>query len=135
MGSNITRGRRNNNPGNIRKSAQRFQGELRPSTDTAFKQFSLMDYGYRALIKILQTYQQRYDLRTVRQMITRWAPSNENDTQAYIRAVCKDTGYGADQTVDMRQKDVAVKMARAISTVECAGWHDTSAAMRGFDLI
>ena len=35
----------------------------------------------------------------------------------------------------LQQKDVAVKIARAISIVECAGWHDTTAAMQGFDLI
>ncbi len=131
----MTRGRRNNNPGNIRQSAQRFQGEVRPSGDREFKQFSSMEYGYRALMRILLTYQQRHGLRTARQLLSRWAPPAENDTGAYIRAVCRDTGFGPDEPLDLRRKDVAVKLARAISKVECAGWHDTTAAMRGFDLL
>lgn len=135
MPASVSRGRRNNNPGNIRISSQKFQGEVQPSSDKAFKQFSTMDYGYRALIKVLQTYQDKYHLRTVRQMITRWAPSGENDTAAYIRAVCRDTGYKPDDPIDMHKRDAALKMARAISKVECAGWHDTASAMRAFALI
>jgi hypothetical protein len=131
----MTRGERNNNPGNIRKSGQRFLGEICPSNDKAFKEFRSMDYGYRALEVILQTYNRKYGLNTVRTLIGRWAPGNENDTGAYIRRVCADTGYGADVPIDVLSKDVSVKLARAISKVECAGWHDTSAAMRGFDLI
>lgn len=44
------RGLRNNNPGNIRTTKDRWQG-LRPQqTDPAFFQFTEMRYGYRALI-------------------------------------------------------------------------------------
>lgn len=130
----MTRGQRNNNPGNIRLSNQTFQGEVK-SDDKAFKKFKSMAYGYRALIKILQTYETKYGYNTIRKIITHWAPNNENNTSSYIRRVCDETYYKADQIVDMQQKDVAVKIARAISIVECAGWHDTTAAMQGFDLI
>lgn len=129
-----TRGQRNNNPGNIRLSSQRFQGEVK-SDDKSFKKFESMSYGYRALIKILQTYQSKYGCKTIRTMIRRWAPSNENDTNAYINHVSADTGYKPDAEIDMRKKDVAVKIARAISKVECGGWWDTTAAMEGFDLL
>jgi hypothetical protein len=130
----MTRGMRNNNPGNIRLSADKFRGEI-PSKDTAFKQFSTMEYGYRALIVTLQTYQSKHGCGTIRKMISRWAPDNENNTSAYMKHVSASTGYGLDEAIDMRKKDVAVKIARAISDVENAGWHDTSAAMRGFDMI
>lgn len=131
----MTRGEINNNPGNIRLSSQAFLGEVKPSKDKSFKQFVNVDYGYRALIKTLQTYQRSYGLKTIRGMIKRWAPSNENDTEAYIRRVCQDSGFKADEVIDMQRKDVAIKIARAISKVECSGWYDMSAAMRGFDLI
>lgn len=36
------RGLRNNNPGNIRLSSTKYQGEVQPSQDTAFKQFESM---------------------------------------------------------------------------------------------
>lgn len=128
------RGKRNNNPGNIRLSGDTFQGEVKPSRDRSFKTFRTMAYGYRALIKTLQTYQRKYGLKTVRLLIGRWAPPTENDTQSYIGHVCRSTGYMADQPIDLCKKDVAVKMACAISDVEC-GWHDMTAAMEGFDLI
>ncbi|MBX9055585.1 structural protein P5, partial [Parabacteroides merdae] len=47
------RGLRNNNPGNIRINGDLFQGEVRPSKDKSFKQFTTMAYGYRAMFKIL----------------------------------------------------------------------------------
>ena len=51
--NNLPRGLRNNNPGNIRINDDLFQGEIRPSKDKSFKQFTTMAYGYRAMFKIL----------------------------------------------------------------------------------
>lgn len=50
------RGLRNNNPGNIRINNDLFQGEVGPSEDKSFKQFTTMAYGYRAMFKILSNY-------------------------------------------------------------------------------
>ena len=44
----LPRGLRNNNPGNIRKNSDVFQGE-KTSSDKEFKQFKSMAYGYRAI--------------------------------------------------------------------------------------
>ncbi len=76
-----------NNPGNIRQSSDYFLGEIVPSSDAEFKQFSSMAYGYRAMFKILDTYRNLYGLETIEQIITRYAPPSENDTTAYINAV------------------------------------------------
>ena len=38
----MSRGLSNRNPGNIRQSAVRYKGEVRPSRDPAFKQFESM---------------------------------------------------------------------------------------------
>jgi hypothetical protein len=130
----ITRGMRNNNPGNIRHSPDDFQGEI-SSTDKSFKQFKSMIYGYRALIKILQNYEKKYGCNTIRKIINRWAPDNENNTTAYIGYVSKSSGYGADEVIDLGKKDVAVKIVRAISDVENSGWHDTTEIMKAFDLL
>lgn len=51
--NNLPRGLRNNNPGNIRRNSDVFQGEIRPSKDKSFKQFETMPYGYRAIFRIL----------------------------------------------------------------------------------
>ena len=52
----IPRGIRNNNPLNIRRNGDHFQGEVVPGSDREFKQFTSMAYGYRAAFVILGTY-------------------------------------------------------------------------------
>lgn len=111
------RGLRNNNPGNIRKSNERYQGEVRPSLDPAFKQFISMAYGYRALMRVLKTYYNKYGLRSVRGMINRWAPKNENDTNGYISFVAGRMGIDADKTLEW-DKPTLTAMAAAISRME-----------------
>jgi hypothetical protein len=71
------------NPGNIRDSLEVFQGEV-PSPDSDFKSFASMAYGFRAMIVILRTYYTKHDLKNLAQMISRWAPPEENDTDSYI---------------------------------------------------
>ena len=91
----MSRGLSNCNPGNIRQSKVRYKGEVQPSRDPAFKQFESLAWGYRAVFVLLHTYRVRHGLRTVRGMISRWAPPVENHTEAYIRAVAADTGIAA----------------------------------------
>jgi hypothetical protein len=88
---NATRGLRNNNPGNIRKSATNWQGQAPAQTDSAFVQFVSPEYGIRALAKILTSYMGR-GLNTIASIISTYAPASENDTAAYINAVSAQTG-------------------------------------------
>jgi len=92
------RGIRNNNPGNIRHSSTKWVGEVKGS-DPSFKTFSSPVFGIRAMAKLLGNYQRFYGLTTIRKMISRWAPPNENDTQAYIAHVCQGSGIGPDDEV------------------------------------
>ena len=96
----MSRGLSNCNPGNIRQSKVRYKGEVQPSRDPAFKQFESLAWGYRAVFVLLHTYRVRHGLRTVRGMISRWAPPVENHTEAYIRAVAADTGIDPDEPLD-----------------------------------
>lgn len=114
----MSRGLRNRNPGNIRRSGVRYKGEVRPSTDPQFKQFGSMALGYRAIFVLLDTYRIRYGLDTVRTMISRWAPPSENDTAAYVDAVCRRTGLTPDRPIDTRDRATMVPLAAAISRVE-----------------
>ena len=47
----MTRGIKNNNPLNIRHSADQWQGAREEQTDKEFVQFTSMAYGYRAAWK------------------------------------------------------------------------------------
>lgn len=90
----MTRGLRNNNPGNLRRTSNDTWLGLAPEqTDPEFVQFVSPEYGIRAMYVTLKTYyRDRYGLGTLEQMINRWAPPVENDTEAYIDAVSRRTG-------------------------------------------
>lgn len=113
-----TRGLRNNNPGNIRLSATLWAGEVRPSRDNAFCTFRSMAYGYRALIRTLQTYARKHACRTIPDYIKRWAPSSENDTQAYIKSVCAHMQIPTTQVINVNDKATMIAFAAAISRHE-----------------
>lgn len=71
----LPRGMRNRNPGNIRRSATKYLGEVAPSRDAAFKQFETMAWGYRAMFVLLDSYS-RKGYRTIRQMVSRYAAAH-----------------------------------------------------------
>lgn len=59
-----------------------------------------MEYGWRAAFVILcKTYYGKRGLRTIRAIVSRWAPNNENNTAAYIRHVSDYTGIGPDKVL------------------------------------
>ena len=92
------RGLRNNNPLNIRRSGDKWQGLRVLQEDKSFFQFQTMAYGWRAAFRLLcHTYYGKYKLRTIRDIITRWAPPKENNTEAYIRRVTDRIGIGPDK--------------------------------------
>lgn len=114
----LPRGLRNCNPGNIRKNSIVYAGEIVPSQDESFKQFTTMAYGYRAIFVLLYTYQRRYGLDTVAKMIARYAPENENNTAAYIDAVAKRSGVPANGHITATNGDVMIPIVAAMSAVE-----------------
>ena len=94
----LPRGLRNNNPLNIRRSGDKWQGLRVLQEDREFFQFSEMKWGWRAAFRLLcHTYYGKYRLRTIRDIITRWAPPKENNTEAYIRRVTDRIGIGPDR--------------------------------------
>ncbi len=96
--SKLPRGLRNNNPLNIRRSGDKWQGLRVLQEDREFFQFSEMKWGWRAAFRLLcHTYYGKYRLRTIRDIITRWAPPKENNTEAYIRSVTDRIGIGPDK--------------------------------------
>ena len=109
------RGLRNNNPGNIRQNSIRYSGEVQPSKDAAFKQFQSMAYGYRAMFVVLHTYARKYGIDTIERMISRYAPANENHTQAYIDAVSAESGVSATSHLTSTNADVMIPIVAAMA--------------------
>ncbi len=108
------RGIRNNNPGNIRRSADPWQGLAKDQNDDAFFQFAEPKWGIRALARVLISYQDKHGLRTVRAIISRWAPPVENKTSSYIDHVAHRLGVGADDPLDVHDYRVLRGLVEAI---------------------
>ena len=114
----MSRGLRNNNPGNIRISPVRYQGEIVPSADPAFKQFRSILWGYRAMFVLLHTYRVKHGLSTLRGMIHRYAPPVENHTEGYLQAVCNRSGIPADRPLNTLDGTAMIPIVTAMSRVE-----------------
>lgn len=100
--STAPRGLRNNNPGNIRETTgSLWNGQT--GTDGQFAIFGAPEYGIRAMSKLLMNYQALYGIDTVRGLINRWAPPNENDTGAYVGHVAESLGVHPDQTIEVAE--------------------------------
>ena len=139
------RGIRNNNPLNIRHSSDRWEGARLEQTDKSFVQFRTMAYGYRAAWKVLESYWTHFrKLRepfTIENIIRRWAPPSENDTEAYIRSVLMLTGLGGKELMPRPLVGVALeklaKLLKAMTVMECGIAHkevDEQAIWEGYDL-
>lgn len=118
------RGIRNNNPGNIDwNKSNKWAGQLPhvPTIEPRFSRFDTPENGIRALGKLLQTYQRKYGLKTVEQIISRWAPSTENNTAAYVRSVERQTGTEPNAAVDMTDPKVLRGFTVAIIMHENGG--------------
>lgn len=114
------RGIRNNNPGNLEKDSNRWQGlaPIKQQTDPAFWIFTKPMWGIRAIGVNFLSYQRRDGLKTLRQMISKWAPPEDNDTEAYIADVAKRTGIDPAAPVVLKNNDQLRGIVLAII------WHE-----------
>ncbi|MBJ9340164.1 hypothetical protein I5500_07475 [Citrobacter freundii] len=109
----IARGIRNNNPGNLEYSkANPWVGQI--GEDGRFAKFETPEHGIRALGRNLLSYQ-RQGIDTVNDIINRWAPpSDNNNTDAYIQAVCAQLGVTPDQPLDASNPDTLKALCASI---------------------
>ena len=130
----MTRGLRNNNPGNIRHSSTKWQGEVEGS-DTSFKTFLSMTWGYRAMFKTLRTYKDKHNRKTLREMISRWAPPCENDTETYIKMVSNRAKVFSEIELDTYNKNQMCRIVEAMSYMENGVAGNFEEIYKGWDLI
>ena len=92
--ANAATGIDNNNPMNIRISADHWQGAT--GDDGTFTQFISPLMGIRAAAVVLRTYRDKHGLNTIAGIVNRWAPPFENDTRGYIKNVSFKLGIGVN---------------------------------------
>lgn len=129
----IPRGLRNNNPLNIR-IGNTWLGEREHPTDGEFEEFVSLACGLRAAFIILRRYIRRYHLNTVRLIVERWAPRNENETEKYIQFVCKDTGLMPNTTIQYEDEKTMYKLVGAMAFVECGQRIEKDEIIKGYSL-
>lgn len=147
MSATSSRGYRNRNPGNIdfnpRNNWQGQVGIESSGNPPRFAVFETHEFGIRALCALLTTYQTRHNLRTIAQMISRWAPpsgsvggrSYTQNTEGYIAHVERLTGFKRDQVLDMRRYDHAMPLVKAVITHELGGQpYDQAVIDKGLEL-
>lgn len=129
----VPRGIRNNNPLNIR-IGNVWMGEVMCPTDLEFEQFMSMEYGIRAAFVILRRYIRHYHLDTVQQIVSRWAPRSENQTDSYIATVCQQMGIEKDTPIKYEDRETMYKLVEAMSLVECGQKVPMSKIEKGYAL-
>jgi hypothetical protein len=108
-------GLRNNNPLNIRRNSDVYEGEL--ASENAFKRFSTLPYGYRAAFVTLGTYLAR-GKNTVEKIISTWSPPSENSTDKYIEFVEKESGVARNKVLTNKSGADYIKIVAAMSRME-----------------
>ena len=113
----MTRGERNQNPLNIRRSEKtRWLGQAKRQCDREFVQFQRLLFGFRAAFRILRTYIKLHGLTTLKDIIYRWAPPEDgNNTLSYIDIVSERSMVKPCEqlTFEDEQKMVAIVCAMA----------------------
>lgn len=114
----VPRGIRNHNPGNLERVAGVvWIGQSGRQTDPRFVTFRAPVWGIRAMVRVLSTYYRMRGLRSVRAIISRWAPQTENRTHAYMLAVASRLGVGVDQELVL-DENTMVRLCSAITRHE-----------------
>lgn len=143
----LPRGLRNNNPGNIDYNPRNsWRGQIGIETDLPehikprFAKFSSMEFGVRAMVKLLQSYSKVIDSKTrtpidtIAEIVSRYAPSNENKTDKYIENVSAWSGISPDQIIDPYSKADLIRLIPAIIRQENGRHIDQKVVEKGIDL-
>lgn len=114
----LPRGIRNCNPLNIRLSAISWQGQVSPSADHSFVEFESVDYGIRAAFVLIRTYIEKYHLVHVHDVIARWAPPSENNTDGYVSQVLLYGKLSRSDTLEFKRRYQMSQLVYAMHIVE-----------------
>lgn len=81
---------------------------------------------------ILRRYIRRYNRRTITDIVSAWAPLNENNTKAYIETVSRLTGIPADREIKYEDMATMVCLVDAMIQVECGQRVQESIIKKGY---
>lgn len=133
----LPRGVRYNNPLNIREGQNdpnHWQGEHLLDLDEGYEEFTAPKWGFRAAARILRNYQRFYGYNSLRELITRFAPKNENDTDNYISFVSKRLDVSPDAPLPLSDDQFMSRMLHTMSIMEVGRYFTLEDAAEGVAL-
>ncbi|HIE3985854.1 TPA: lytic transglycosylase [Serratia marcescens] len=123
-GANEPRGIRNNNPGNLNYVGQN-GAMLEDHATPRFARFNSAFEGFAALGKQIKAYYNGTSkaagyqkLQSVEDIISRFAPASENNTQAYINKLSKMLGVGRGDSLNIQDPQVLATLMNGITQIE-----------------
>lgn len=123
-GANEPRGIRNNNPGNLNYVGQN-SATLEDHATPRFARFNSAFEGFAALGKQIKAYYNGTSkaagyqkLQSVEDIISRFAPASENNTQAYINKLSKMLGVGRGDSLNIQDPQVLATLMNGITQIE-----------------
>ncbi len=123
-GGNEPRGIRNNNPGNLNYVGQN-GATLEDHATPRFARFNSAFEGFAALGKQIKAYYNGTSkaagyqkLQSVEDIISRFAPASENNTQAYINKLSKMLGVGRGDSLNIQDPQVLATLMNGITQIE-----------------
>jgi len=106
---------RNNNPGNLEYGPfTRNNGAI--GSDGRFAIFPDSETGFNAMVKLLSGG--AYKNLTINDAVHKYAPSNENDTEKYIKSIESQTGFSRLTILNQLSKDNMLRLAKAMARHE-----------------
>lgn len=115
-GSNLPRGIRNNNPGNLNYVGQ--DGATREAGPGGrFAVFASAQQGLEALAIQIKRYANA-GMNSIRAIIEKYAPKGENNTEAYIASLARKFGVSDTSKLDFSNKETLANMVGAITQFE-----------------
>src|SRR5690242_16714530 len=119
---------RNNNPGNLERSSIEWLGlatvpemNAEQRVEQIFCVFRSPMFGFRALALDLYNSWKKGRM-TLTQLISHFAPPNENDTKSYIYKVSLALDMLPDQPLHLDNDEQLATLCRAISIQEAGYW-------------
>jgi hypothetical protein len=131
--SSLPRGLRNNNPGNLNYAGQA-GAEKESGPGGRFAVFGSMQEGIAALIRQLALYASR-GIDTISEIVKKYAPAADgNNVAAYIAALVKATGKGANEVLDLTNLQTLIPLVQGIVRHEGNGNLSTEQVLGGIRL-
>lgn len=105
--SGFIAGMRGNNPGNLRSAPG-------VASVGGFAQFASPTDGLNAMAAQIFRYGNRDGLRTISGIVSKYAPSTENDTNSYINDVARRTGFNPNARLNLNDPNVMAPLLSAM---------------------